>query len=237
MEMSNKNNELDKTGFYYLGGFAGIGVGVFILSFVIISDVFVGGLFSKEALLGEPIQPWIERVIAHPKLSLLGLALPMIGFSLMLVVGMAIYQIIPKKSWSLTFSLVGYIIGVPLAVGQFLSAWSLARLISVDPQNSAQFSQIAASELNYFMIGNYIISPFFIIIIGNGLLCYTVLKLKFFPKWLCIWGMIAAIFIFIAFFTPLLPILGIFSLGGPLTMIWFILVGITLLKKANTISD
>ena len=93
-----KTNKLDNTGFYYLGGIAGIGVGVFILSFVIISDVFVGGLFSKEEILGEPIQPWIQRIIVHPKFSLLGLTLPMIGFPLMLVVGMVFYQIMPKKT-------------------------------------------------------------------------------------------------------------------------------------------
>jgi hypothetical protein len=156
----------------------------------------------------------------------------MIGFTLMLVFALSIYQLLPKKTWSMTLALAGYLVGTPLAVISFSSVFSLVRFIFVNQDNVLQLNEIIGVKLNQFMMTNYIFGPLFVIIIGNCFLSYTAYKLEFFPKWLCLWAMVSAGLLFIGFFAVIYPPLAIGSIGGPLTMLWFIMCGVTLLRRA-----
>jgi hypothetical protein len=58
-----------------LAGFAGLGVGIFILPFAV-SDGVIGGLFATEVLRGPNAEGWLQRISAHPGLARVAIALP-----------------------------------------------------------------------------------------------------------------------------------------------------------------
>lgn len=214
-----------------LAGICGICVGLFVLPFAVI-DVMIGGLFAPEILYGGSISDWISRIIANPGLAQLGMTLPILGFSAMLIVGICLYQLIQENYWQKQLAIGGYVIGIPIAVSAFAIGSSL--LANIDHYSASPESRdvVVSFFMNYFMSVNTIIGPLFIIVIGNSFMAISALKSNTLPKWLCIWAIINGCLISIGFLSVLSPVFLFAEIGGPLTMLWFVTTGVILLKRS-----
>jgi hypothetical protein len=224
-----------------LGGFAGIGVGLFILSFAF-SDGVVGGLFAPEVLRGASAEAWLQRVAAHPDLARVAIALPMVGFALMLVVALVLYRLVGVGSALGTLGLAGFVVGVPVAVATFAAATSLAWLavgmgIAASPELLAQWTPLATRELHRFMLVNWAVGPLFVVLTGEGCLALAAWRAAVLPRWLCGWGMANAALMGLGIASVRWPALAAAQLAGPLTMLWFVATGVVLLARAGSAPD
>lgn len=227
-----------------VGGVAGIGVGVFVLTFAVSNDL-IGGLFSREALQGQSIDPWLERIAAHPVLAQVAIACPILGFTLMLVVARVVASALPESGLR-TVATSGYLVGVPLAVVNFTAVLGLVRNIlllgandggipgDLQPDIRAGIPEAAklliGIDLSGFMLANIVVGPLLIGLVGNAMLCLAGLRSKVMPTWLCAWGIGAAALLLVASFEAVWPPLSVASIGGPFTMLWFVFVGIAILR-------
>jgi hypothetical protein len=213
-----------------LGGLAGIGVALFILPFAA-SDGIIGGLFAPEVIRGASGEAWLARVATHPTLAQIAIALPIVGFALMLVVGVTLFRLVAGRHWGATLAIVGYWIGVSLAVSSFVSATSLVwSAVSGDlNQQSGALAGVTA-ELHRFMLVNDAVGPFFIIVVGNTCMSIAAWSVGLLPRWLCAWGVFNGALMALGIGSIWWPVLGVAQIGGPLTMLWFMATGISLLK-------
>ncbi len=207
-----------------LGGLAGIGVAVFILPFAA-SDGMIGGLFAHEVLHGESAEGWLVRIRAHPELARIAITLPMIGFTLMLLVGATLFRMIDERHWSATLGIVGYLVGSLLAVSAFVSATSLIWAVAGAGQgNSTPPVEFVTAELHRFMLVNLAFGPFFLIVIGKASMLVAAWRVKVLPRWLCAWGLANAAIMVLGIASIWLPALKAGQIAGPLTMLWYMVL-------------
>jgi hypothetical protein len=166
-----------------LGGLAGIGVGLFILPFAA-SDGMIGGLFAPEVLHGASGNAWLARIAARPELARIAIALPICGFAFMLVVGVTLFRLVADRHWGAMLGIVGYLVGVPIAVSAFVSATSLV-WTALDGPTTLAVAGVTA-ELHRFMLVNLAVGPFFIIVVGNTCMSLAAWRVAVLPRWLCI---------------------------------------------------
>lgn len=219
-----------------LGGIAGIIAGLCILTYFIVSQS-LGFMFTPEVLTGGSIDPWIERINENSQLARLLSVLPIIGFSSILVIGSSLFLQINNSSWQKYLAIIGYLIGVPVVVVTFVSHLSLVnQLITLSSQGieiNDQIRMFTAFKMHHFMIINFAIGPIFIIILGNTFIAWSALKHNVLPNWLCYWAFFNGSLILIGIFSVFFPVLQFAQIGGPLTMLWFITTGFTLLKRSG----
>lgn len=218
-----------------MAGIAGILVGVFILTFAIVAgsnDIF----FYNEVFEGASVEPWIKNVQASPMLSRFIMAFPAFGFSCIFIVAIILYKYMREDSWQKNLSLMGYIIGVPLAVGMFVAQLSLMNevllLYGKSAEADAQLQVMVSAQLYYFHVINLLVGPFFVIILGTTMMIWAALKERVLPKWICYWLITCGVMIFISFFGFLIPPLGMAGIGAPLHMLGFIMLGAILLRRS-----
>ncbi|MCB0466380.1 MAG: DUF4386 family protein [Aequorivita sp.] len=222
-----------------LGGIAGIVAGLCVLSFALISQI-KGILFTPEVFDGKSIEPWLQHLNESPQLVKLIPILPIIGFSCMLVFGIVLYQKIEEKTWQKSLALVGYLIGVPIAVSTFVSHFSfvneLLSFSTTTPEMINQIQVLAAFKMHHYMTINFAIGPLFIIVIGNSFMAWAALKAGILPKWVCYWAFFNGSLIFLGIISVFFPIFRLSQIGGPLTMLWFLTSGIILIRKNNLLN-
>jgi hypothetical protein len=223
-----------------LGGCAGIGVGAFILPFAASND-YIGGLFAREVLQGASGQAWLQRIAAHPELSLIAIVLPIIGFPLMLVVGLVLHRLVGGRHWASTLAMAGYLVGAPLAVMSFASAASLVSgVLDSGWANTPGLTEDAllpvTMELHRMMVVNLAVGPLFLILIANPAMALAAWRTQILPPWLCAWAIGNGVFMLIGVASVWWPALAFGQLAGPLTMLWFVTTGIVLLVKSRTSS-
>jgi hypothetical protein len=174
----------------------------------------------------------------HPKLARGLPVLPVLGFSSMLVVGIVLYQVMVEKTWQKNLALAGYLIGVPVAVAAFVTHLSfinqLLTLSAINETTADQLQVFAAFHMHYYMTINFAIGPFFIILIGNSLMAWTAMKSNLLPKWLCYWAYFNGGLLILGMLSVVFPLLRFAQIGGPTTMLWFIALGIFLLKGSKS---
>ena len=155
----------------------------------------------------------------------------------MLLLGYVLYQLTDDYSWQKNLSLVGYLIGVPVVVSAFVAHLSLInqiiQLSDQVPEMSIQIQLYTAFAFHRWMVINTYIGPFFIIIIGHSLMAWSAYKSKILPKWMANWALFNGIILLLSFLYPIFPVLEIFGLGGPLSMLWLIVCGVILLRKSQ----
>jgi hypothetical protein len=217
-----------------LAGFAGLGVGIFILPFAV-SDGVIGGLFATEVLRGADAEGWLQRISAHPGLARVAIALPIAGFALMLVTGLALYRLVAAAHWAGTLGLMGYLVGVPLAVGTFVSATSLVwRALGSDVLTTLpQAMPVITSELHRFMLVNLTVGPLFIIVMGHTSMAVAARRTAVLPRWLCTWGFVNGAIMLTGTAVVWWPAFEFMQIGGPLSMLWVMTVGAVLLRKSS----
>lgn len=231
-----ESNQTKHFGLFRLGGIMGICAGLFILIFAITSEIN-GILFVNDALTGGSIDTWINNVLANPVLAKFIMILPILGFSSMLVLGYVLNQLIADTSWQKSLSLIGYIIGVPVVVFAFVSHLSLMNQLIQLPVPASEISPEVETYTvfafhRWMMINNYI-GPFFIIILGHSFMAWSAYKSKILPKWMAYWALFNGSILLLSFLYPILPVLEILGLGGPLSMIWLVVCGAILLRKSK----
>jgi hypothetical protein len=217
-----------------LAGFAGLGVGIFILPFAV-SDGVIGGLFAIEVLHGADAEGWLQRIGAHPDLARVAIALPIAGFPLMLVVGLALYRLVAAAHWAGTLGLMGYLVGVPLAVGAFVSATSLVwRALGADfVATLPQAMPPVTSELHRFMLVNMTVGPLFIVVVGHTSMAVAARRTALLPRWLCAWGFVNGAVMLAGTLVIWWPAFEFMQIGGPLSMLWVMTVGAVLLRRSS----
>lgn len=221
-----------------LGGLAGLGVGLFILPFAV-SDAIIGGLFAPEVLHGSSGEAWLQRIGAHPDLARFAMALPIVGFALMLVIGWVLYRLVADRHWAGTLGLAGYLVGVPLAVSTFASANALVGSVlpggqMIAPEAAAEAMPLITFEMQRFMLVNFAIGPLFIIVTGNTSMALAAWRASTLPAWLGAWGMVNGAIMLLGIASVRWPVLEAAQIAGPLTMLWFMTTGTVLLRRSGT---
>jgi hypothetical protein len=220
-----------------LGGLAGIGVALFILPFAV-SDGIIGGLFAPEVLRGASGEAWLARIAARPSTARIAIVLPIVGFALMLVVGITLVRLVAERHWAATLAVVGYLVGVPLAVSAFVSATSLVwSAVPGGLIHSTPSVAVVTAELHRFMLVNVAVGPFFIIVGGNTCMSIAAWGVGALPRWLCTWGVVNGAVMAVGIGSLSWPALEPAQIAGPLTMLWFMATGLVLLKKAASVSQ
>jgi hypothetical protein len=151
----------------------------------------------------------------------------------MLVVGVTLFRLVAGRHWGATLAIVGYWIGVSLAVSSFVSATSLVwSAVSGDLTRQSGALAGVTAELHRFMLVNDAVGPFFIIVVGNTCMSIAAWRVGLLPRWLCAWGVFNGALMALGIGSIWWPVLGAAQIGGPLTMLWFMATGISLLKRA-----
>ncbi len=220
-----------------LAGICGILAGLFVVAFAGIADSHKI-LFMPEIYSGGSSLPWIHNVLSSPALSRIAMILPLLGFSCFLVVGLIFYPFICQYSWQKNLGLAGYLIGVPFTSVLWISQLSLMNFVLLyfgkSPEMDLQIQAIATYVFFFFQISNDVFGPLFIIVIGTGMMAWAALKAGALPKWMCYWPMICGVLMLISFLSFLNPVLGILGFAAPAHMIWFIVLGVYLLRRSKT---
>ncbi len=217
-----------------LAGIAGICVGLCIISFAMISDS-KGILFFPDIYKGESIEPWLQNIRDNAQLARIIMILPIIGFSAILVAGVALFQWIKPSSWQKNLGLAAYVIGVPMVVSMMISHLSLRNYLIVLFENGGmlgdQLELQVSLQLHHWMIVNDFFGPFFVIAIGTSSMAYAALQAKFLPKWLCYWGLFNGGMMGLSFLAVIIPAFQFASFAAPLHMLWFFVMGVILLRR------
>lgn len=232
--MVKTDPSLDK-GLLRMAGIVGILAGSAILT----SAVVAGSnniLFFHEVFEGSSVDSWVENVRASPVLARVIMGGPALGFACMLIAAMVLYQYIGENSWQKNLSLGGYLIGVPVAVGMFISHLSLMNevllLYGQHAELDAQFQLVASVRLHYFQVINLVVGPFFVIVLGTTMMAWAALKAGSLPKWICFWLIACGVLVFISFFGFFVPVLGHAGIAAPLHMLGFVMLGAILLRRS-----
>jgi hypothetical protein len=216
-----------------LAGFAGLGVGLFIVPFAI-SDGIIGGLFAMDVLRGAAGDAWLQRIGVYPNLARVAIALPIVGFALMLVVGLALHRLVSAAHWAGTLGLMGYLVGVPLAVATFVSATSLVWSVvgSNLAATPAQATPVITFELHRFTFVNMTAAPLFIIVVGHTSMALAACRAAVLPRWLCAWGLVNGALMLVGTVAVWWPAFEFMQIGGPLSMLWVMTVGAVMLMTS-----
>lgn len=218
-----------------MGGIAGILAGLIILTFAIVADSS-GIFFYNEIFEGASSEPWMQNVQASASLSKFIMIMPAIGFSCILIVAFVLFKYIEENSWQKILSLAGYIIGVPMAVAMFVAQLSTMHKVLLfygkSSEVTAQLQLVTSLQLYHFHVVNHFFGPFFVIVLGTTMMAWAALEEGALPKWICYWFIACGIMIFISFFGPLIPVLGVAGIGAPLHMLGFLMLGVILLRRS-----
>lgn len=222
---------------HVLGGVSGICVGLFVLSFAFIATghelAFVRDLGSRESVDG-----WLRNVYANYQLFVAASILLILGFGSMFVSAFSVFNILGRNEWRKYVSISGYVIGVTVAISNATSFLSTGmqmvtmREAGLDPGSSVYAALLF--ELREQIVTASMIGPLFVVVLGTGFMAWAAKRAKLLPAWLCYWGMACAVMALLYQFRGWLPFLGIAGLGaGPLHMLWFAVMGVGLLYRAE----
>jgi hypothetical protein len=225
------------TGLLRMAGIAGILAGSLILLFALTADGR-GLLFYGPIVEGASVEPWMRKVQASPALSRCIMALPILGFSCMLVVIGVLRSYIREESWQKTLAVAGYGIGVPVAVVAFTLQLGLMNQVVLiharRPQLSEPMELVAGVFLFVFHIVNHFVGPFFIIVLGSSMMAWAALRSSVLPRWICGWLMTCGVMLFASFWHPLVPALEVLGFFAPLHMAGYIALGVILLGRGRS---
>lgn len=219
-----------------LAGISAILAGIIIICFALISDSH-GLFFFYDIYTGGSVEPWIGNVRSNPELSRIIMALPVLGFSCFLITGLVLFQLLPVTIWQKNLSIAGYGIGVPISILMWIIQLSLMNHVMLTygqpTASDAQMNSLTSFVLFFFHIMNDVFGPLFIIVSGSGMLAWSALRAELLPKWFCYAGMLIAIIMILSFLAVSIPEFRVLSFIAPVHMIWYIGLGVYLLKLAK----
>ncbi|MBK9147822.1 MAG: DUF4386 family protein [Flavobacteriales bacterium] len=223
-------------GLYRLAGIAAICAGLLILSFAVAADSH-GIFFVPDAIHGGSIETWIGNVRANPGLSHAIHALPVLGFACMLLMALCIHRLVDRNDWRRMVSLFGYLVGVPLAVLTMVEQLSLMNQVVFQseqmPEQAGAILTYATFRIFQWEVVNNIFGPLFIIILGHTFLAAAAHRAGMLPRWMLIWAAVNASCLLLSFSFVLVPAMGILGFAAPSSMIWLIVLGARMLRRAK----
>lgn len=202
-----------------------------LLFFVGVQLQMSTGWFPEVALTDGEMTPWLETVAASRNITLAGVGFSIAAIMLFMVVGLVVYRFLADEQPTLALlGLAGYLTGVPLALVAFLfgfgATWGL-----MDAANATESALPTAFMRSFLVMDD--IATFLIASIGNGFFSFAAWRSKQFPRWLSGHGFLVAVLITIVLFRYIAPVFGAATIGYPLLLLWFILLGVVLFRKAS----
>jgi len=227
-------NQIKNRGLIRLGGIAGIFAGIFLPG--VILQIGVTNWFPEEALQSGTMTAWLNNISEQHILALSGITLSIFAIICFMFFALSLYRLLPKERWLTTAGFASHLAGIPLALAAFVFAfgftWALVDLRAVSiGEDTKHLSSLAAFGMRGFLVGDDLATS--LIGLGNGLFALSALQSKALPKWLCWWGVIAAILVWLVLLRYLIPAMAFASLGYPLVILWFVLTGIYLLRMSR----
>lgn len=218
-----------------LGGFSGIGAGVFFFIGVILQ--ITNNWFPEEALQSGEMVAWLKGVGENLPPMLVGVGFSIIGIFFFFSTGFSLNRLHPKGGWLTSAAFCGHVLGTTLAMCAFVFGfgftWGLSNLANGAAEETLQsLSTVATMGMRGFLAGDDVATTL-IGGVGNGLFSLAALRSGYLPKWLCWLGIITGILIFVVLLRYFVPALVALSFAYPMIMIWFICTGVILLKKAR----
>lgn len=215
-----------------LAGIAGLLVGPFVLTFAFVGEAS-GLAFAPDVLSGGPIEPWVDAVRSADSRWLLVMSCAALGFTSMLVSAIACLRLLTQKNWQTYLSFAGYVAGIPVALSTFAAQASimLQLRVSSEPVSEALLTLAKASMIRFILVAAFY-GPVLIVVLGTGCLSWCLLREGLVPRWVSGLGLACAVMAFLQLFSGTLPALAVFGIGaGPLHMLWFSILGGSLLLR------
>lgn len=215
-----------------LGGVTAVLAGP--LFFASVQMLVTSGWYPEGDYGADAMAPWLAAVSAHRTLALSGIALTLAAIVLWLVVGFVLYGLLREARPATALGgLAGFVAGGTLALAAFgLGAgatWALTDA-AVPPEPDLVLAVLRAfAAMDY--AGSVLVGG-----LGVGLMSVAALRTGALPKWVSVTGLIAAVLVTLAAGRLVVPALGAAAVGYPLLMLWFVLVGVALLRASRSAS-
>ncbi len=208
-------------------------VGPLVLTYAFVGSA-QGHAFAVDTLRGGDSSAWIEAVRVHPVGWRLAMSSLVAGFVCMLGCARCLFHRRFEDDWRRALSLLGYSVGIPVAVAGFATQVGLMWWLSLkqDPLQPSVLAVVDIFQVQYLALSAFV-GPALVVACGSAMMAWVALRHGIVPRWVCWLGMLCGVFAVTQMFQGLVPILGITSMGaGPLHMLWFSIFGISLLRAA-----
>lgn len=210
-----------------LGGIAALASG--LLFFVGVALQFSSGWFPEEALAAGDMEAWLTAVAGSRTLALAGVGCSIAAIALWAVVGLVLYRMLaPQRPAAALLGAAGYLAGVPLALAAFAlgfgATWGL-----MDAAASADAAVITALMRGFLVSDD--IATLLIAGLGNGFFSLAGLRSGLLPRWLGWLGLLAGGLVTVVLLRYVVPFFAVATIGYPLVLLWFVLLGIVLLRR------
>ncbi len=189
------------------------------------------GWFPEVALTDGEMTSWLATVTALRSTALAGIGFSVAAIALFIIVGLVVYRFLADVQPTLALlGIAGYLTGVPLALVAFIfgfgATWGLMDAASAT--ESALLTAFMRSFLAMDDIGTFLIAG-----VGNGFFSLAAWRSRQLPRWLSGLGIAVAVLIALVLFRYVAPVFGAAGIGYPLLLLWFVLLGVVLLRKAS----
>lgn len=215
-------------GLLRMGGIAGILVILFLPGVALQMNT---GWFPETHLQDGAMTEWLTTVAAQRSLALLGVGFSILAILCFLPCSLILYRLLPQNHWLSTAGLASYILGSSLALTAFTFgfAFTLA-LTDLAATGQAELSGLATLGMRGFLAADDLATT----LIGTGHLFMATLALHtgLLPRWLCWWGIASGLLVILVLLRFVLPVLAAAMIGYPLVILWFVLTGVVMLRKA-----
>ncbi|MGB4843701.1 MAG: DUF4386 family protein [Ferruginibacter sp.] len=235
--MNDPHSELRNLHLLRLAGITAIAGGLLIPIFAAISGS-QGVFFVPEIYTNGSVEYWIQNLGAHKGLVKWSMILFIFGFSCIILTGFILFKVLPKNSWQKYLSVMAYAVGgiiiLPMMAFHQSTINYINSIAAAGEFTTAQIQQLTGAEIYRWMLINQYFGPLFVVVLGTGLMAWAMLKTRLIPKWFCYIAFTISGLLLLSFFNDFIPDLSVLGNAAPLHMIWFVILGIFLLKFKKT---
>lgn len=210
-------------------GVAAVASGILFFAGVVLQTST--GWFPEPALAGGDMAAWLADVAAARSRALVGIGLSIVAIALWAPFAIVIHHLLAARRPALALGAAsGYLAGIPLALAAFAFAfgatWGLAD--AAGPGDAVVSTALmrgflVMDDLATFLIGG----------VGNGLVAVAAIRGDVLPRWLGWLGIVAATLVTVVLLRYLVPAFAFATIGYPLTLLWFVLAGVVLIRRAG----
>jgi len=235
--MNNPLLELRDLLLLRLAGISAILGGLLVPTFAAISGS-QGVFFVPEIYTNDSVEYWIQNLGANKNLVKWSMIFFIFGFSGIILTGFVLFKVLPKSSWQKYVSVISYAVGGAIVLPMMAFHQSTVNYINSLSAgggfSAAQIQQLAGVDIYRWMLINQYFGPLFIIVLGTSFMAWAMLKAKLVPKWFCYIAFAVSGLLLLSFFNDFIPGLSVLGNAAPIHMIWFIMLGIFLLRFKQT---
>lgn len=217
------------------GGIAGLITLIFIPAIALQQTT---GWFPEYDLQAGTMDNWLITIVENRTNALLGVGLFIIAIISFFSVGITLYKLRPQNDWLGIAAVMAQVLGITLALAAFLFGfgftWALSDLAAGKAmEDTAELIPLATMGMRGFLVSDDLATC--LIGLGNGLFGWSFYKNGLLPKWLCWWGIVAGFLVTIVLLRYSIPAFSFATIGYPLVVLWFFIVGIVLIRKSKLV--